>query len=119
MRTQTNEPLRNPGRFSVLGVAFSPDGSQVATASSDRTARVWNTESGTAPITLTGHISWVLGVAFSPDGSQMATASSDTTAKVWDTAPHGACDLVRLLLTTTELREALGGEPQGCTNLKP
>ena len=60
---------------SVWGVAFSPDGTLLATASTDRTATVWDVESRRPRHTLTGHTDWVLGVAFSPDGTLVATAS--------------------------------------------
>jgi WD40 repeat protein len=69
---------------SVNGVAFSPDGKRLATASADHTAKVWDTESGKELFTLRGHTNSVNGVAFSPDGKRLATASEDQTAKVWD-----------------------------------
>ncbi len=69
---------------SVFGVAFSPDGSLLATASADRTARLWDPSTGQHRSTLEGHTSWVRGVAFSPDGSLLATASDDRTARLWD-----------------------------------
>jgi WD40 repeat protein len=66
-------------------VAFSPDGALLATASADRTARVWETTSGQHRGTLEGHTGGVRGVAFSPDGALLATASADRTARVWET----------------------------------
>jgi WD40 repeat protein len=66
----------------VLGVAFSPDGKQIATASQDSTARVWEVASG-HELTRVTHAGQVLGVVFSPDGNQIATASSDNTARIW------------------------------------
>ena len=59
----------------VWGVAFSPDGRLLATASRDQTARLWDPATGECLRTLTGHDGWVLGVAFSPDGRLLATAS--------------------------------------------
>jgi WD40 repeat protein len=71
---------------SVTGVAFSPDGTQLATASYGRAVRLWDTTTGTTRTTLTGHTDWVTAVAFSPDGTVLATASRDHTTRLWDTA---------------------------------
>jgi WD40 repeat protein len=70
----------------VYGVAFSPDGTLLATTSSDQTARLWRTSDGTLIHTLTGHTSHVYAVTFSPDGTRLATASHDQTARLWETA---------------------------------
>jgi WD40 repeat protein len=70
----------------VNSVAFSPDGTLLATASADRTARTWDTATGTLRTTLTEHTGPVNSVAFSPDGTLLATASADRTARTWDTA---------------------------------
>ena len=63
-------------------MAFSPDGRRVATASADKTARLWDTQ-GNSQIILE-HDSPVNSVAFSPDGRRVATASADNTARLWD-----------------------------------
>jgi WD40 repeat protein len=67
----------------VWGVAFSPDGTLLAPASDDQTARLWETrETYSISQPLTGHTGPVGGVAFSPDGTLLATTQhrSDDTA---------------------------------------
>ena len=56
-------------------MAFSPDGKQVLTGSEDKTARLWDAQSGKELRTFTGHTDWVMSVAFSPDGKQVLTGS--------------------------------------------
>jgi hypothetical protein len=79
----------------VRSVAFSPDGSRLASANWDLTIKVWDTATGRELHTLEGHsapkgaLAIVWSVAFSPDGSRLASASSEgatMTIKVWDTA---------------------------------
>src|SRR5277367_3143002 len=52
----------------VYAVAFSPDGKQLASASDDKTVKLWDTATGAALQTLEGHSSLVYAVVFSPDG---------------------------------------------------
>ncbi|MFJ5974483.1 trypsin-like peptidase domain-containing protein [Streptomyces sp. NPDC093060] len=71
----------------VDSLVFSPDGRTLATASSDRAVRLWDTATGKAiGAPLTGHTDAVESVAFSPDGRSLATASDDRTVRVWDVA---------------------------------
>src|SRR6266436_8288579 len=67
--------------YAVNGAAFSPDGELVVTASTDKTVRLWHTETG-EPIgmPLIGHADRVAGAAFSPDGTRIVTTSADRTA---------------------------------------
>jgi hypothetical protein len=69
----------------VRGVAFSPDGRLLATASDDETVRLWDPATGKRLRTLAGHTGPVRGVAFSPDGRLLATANG-RTARLWDPA---------------------------------
>jgi WD40 repeat protein len=68
----------------VLGVAFSPDGKRLATASLDGTGKVWDATSGEELLTLNRHTNTVCRITFSLDGKGLATASWDRTARVWD-----------------------------------
>jgi WD40 repeat protein len=69
----------------VLCVAFSPDGERIASASEDRTIRVWDATTGQIVADpLTGHTDSVTSVAFSPDGQRIASASEHRTIRVWD-----------------------------------
>jgi mono/diheme cytochrome c family protein len=69
----------------VFAVAFSPDGSRIATGGADRALRVYDTAAGGEPVfQVEDHADWVLDLAFSPDGKLLATASRDKTSKVFD-----------------------------------
>ena len=65
-------------------LAFSPDGQFLATASSDKTIRLWKTEGWEYLHTLSGHTGDIQTLAFSPDGRWLASASSDLTVRLWD-----------------------------------
>jgi len=68
----------------VSALAFSPDSSLLASASLDRTVRLWDFEQGQEIKCISEHTKSVQSVAFSPDGTLLASGSADTTIRVWD-----------------------------------
>ena len=70
----------------VRHVAFSPDGKLMASASGDRTVRIWHVADDRLHATLHGHGHTIWSVAFSPDGRTLATGSQDHTARLWNVA---------------------------------
>jgi WD40 repeat protein/DNA-binding SARP family transcriptional activator len=83
----------------VNDVVFSPDGTRVATASTDMTARVWDLATGEAVVTLEGHSGFVFTVDFGPDGTLLATGSEDGLARVWDLEAPATTTTSQALLT--------------------
>lgn len=68
---------------SVYSLAFSPDGSTLASSSYDRKIKLWDVRSGEELKTLEEHNGPVFSIAFTPDGTRLASASGDGTVKVW------------------------------------
>ncbi|MEH2449756.1 MAG: AAA-like domain-containing protein, partial [Nostoc sp.] len=68
----------------VNSVVFSPDGKTLASASGDKTIKLWNLDTGKEITTLKGHSDFVYSVVFSPDGKTLASASRDKTIKLWN-----------------------------------
>lgn len=65
-----------------MNVRFSPNGQMIATASFDKTVKLWKLD-GTLLQTLSRHNNWVWDVSFSPDGNTLASASRDKTIRFW------------------------------------
>ncbi|WP_329377026.1 nSTAND1 domain-containing NTPase [Streptomyces sp. NBC_01716] len=72
----------------VSSVAFSPDGSTLATAGWDGKLRLWDVQHRRLTATLTGHTDSAQSVAFTPDGKTLASSGRDATARLWDVRTH-------------------------------
>jgi len=85
-------------RENILTAAFSPDGRLVATASQDRTARVWDADTGDPVTPPFRNPATVYQALFSPDSQQLGVLSGSGSIEVWrlrpDTRP--VSDLMRL-----------------------
>lgn len=67
----------------IFDLDISPDGELVASASADRSTRLWSLAEGKLIRTLEGHTGYVLAAAFSPANDRLATAGDDAEVKVW------------------------------------
>ncbi|NET67353.1 MAG: peptidase C14 [Moorea sp. SIO1G6] len=100
----------------VWDIAFSSDGKQILSGSWDRTARLWDTESGKLIHQLEGHTGSVEAIAFSPDGKQILSGSYDNTVGLWDTESgklihqlEGHTDFVNNIAFSPDGKQILSG----------
>src|SRR5688500_2246290 len=68
----------------VRGVALSPDGVRVASASTDKDVRLFETISGEMLFRWQHHRDTVYAVEYAPDGSTVVSGSEDRTVQIWD-----------------------------------
>ncbi|MFC4908350.1 WD40 repeat domain-containing protein [Actinomadura gamaensis] len=95
----------------VRGLAWSPDGQKIVTASRDGTARIWDAATAACLTVLRGHGGSVEMAAWAPDSRRVATASRDDTVRVWN-AETGETRAV--LREATDAVRAVAWSPDGC-----
>ena len=80
----------------VKDIAFSRDGSRLASAGADMMVKLWSVAGGavTELATCRGHTASVEALAFSPDGRLLASGAADHTIRLWDTASGAALALL-------------------------
>jgi WD40 repeat protein/serine/threonine protein kinase len=93
-------------------VAFSPDGTRVASAGAD-SARVWDAATGAEVVAFKEHLRWVRSLAFRPDGRFIASFGQDQNLYVWN-ATTG-----ERLSSNATLRERLGSLDKARQNAIP
>src|SRR5438105_7884023 len=75
-----------PGQHqdNIWQVAWSPDGTILASSSCDSMLCLWDFQTGQHLQNLEGHIFWVTNLAWSPDGSILASGSSEHVIRLWN-----------------------------------
>ncbi|HEX4613049.1 MAG TPA: protein kinase [Urbifossiella sp.] len=99
-------------RNTVTSLAFSPDGSRLASSSLDQTIGLWHGNTLQPVTLLRGHTGKVIQVLFSPDGTRLVSMSEDLSLRVWDAAGG---EPVAVLQGHTELVNWIAVSPSGDT----
>ena len=85
----------------IYRVAYSPDGTQIATAAYDSTAKVWDATTGKLLLTLYGAAKGINGITFSLDGKRLITVSDDGNLRTYFLRLEDELALARSRLTRT------------------
>jgi cytochrome c len=105
---QQPDDVREGHTAPIVALAVSPDGTTLASASWDGTARLWPL-SGGAKRVLEGHTQNVNGVAFAPDGKSLVSVGYDLTVRIWP-LPDGTPDIITLPAPLNAVAIAADGE---------
>lgn len=103
----TEEELFENGLISCHGhqgiierIAFNQDGTLLASASADRTARIWDNKTGNCLRKFSGHTDEIYDILFVPGSNAVITSSKDKTVRWWqfDPTTHLSFNQVMLML---------------------
>ena len=95
----------------VDSAVYSADGPRIVTTSDDRTAKVWDAETGTELFTLIGHEGPVGSAVWSPNGKRIATVGNDGIVQIYTTDINELLQIAESRVTrqlTAEEKEKYG-----------
>ncbi len=124
MTTKTNLGFLSGHRSRVLALAFSPDGSMLASASQDNTVKLWDLATRREHANMDGHTATVNRLAWSANGKVLASGSQDRTLRTWDVASRrplatlcGHLDSIQAVALTADGKTLASGGSDGSVRI--